>query len=61
MPKLVKKRRVIAGGYEEYVDPVFPDEEVGVNTKLLSMAHEWKLKMALAVNEDEEEDDDDDE
>lgn len=58
MPKLVKKRRKVDGGWEEYIDPIFPDEETGPNLKLLAMAHEWKMKMAAMEFSNEEEEDD---
>jgi hypothetical protein len=57
MPKMVKKRRKIDGGWEEYIDPVFPDEENGTNVKLLSLAHEWKKNMEAALSDDEDEED----
>lgn len=53
MPKKVKKRRLIdedlgpAGGFEEYFDYIFPDEQAAApNLKLLQMAHMWKQKQA---------------
>jgi crooked neck len=34
-----------AGGFEEYFDYIFPDEDAGQgNLKLLQMAHMWKQK-----------------
>lgn len=36
-----------AGGFEEYFDYIFPDEQAGQgNVKLLQMAHMWKQKLA---------------
>jgi crooked neck len=62
MPKSVKKRRRLMdengepGGWEEYFDYVFPDdEEEKPNLKLLAMAHQWKQKMAeLQAKKDSE-------
>ncbi|KAJ3211599.1 Crooked neck-like protein 1 [Dinochytrium kinnereticum] len=52
LPKVVKKRRRIedtedgaAGGWEEYFDYIFQDDEGGKpNLKLLQLAHAWKEK-----------------
>merc|ERR1719429_786835 len=57
MPKRIKKRRKIevdedapgygdnAGGWEEYFDYIFPeDESAKPNLKLLAMAKMWKKK-----------------
>lgn len=59
-PKMVKKRRRIDDGWEEFIEPVFADEDSSANIKLLEKAHEWKLKMeaAAANNDDDEEEDD---
>ena len=57
MPKMVKKRRQIASTsgvgesaqYEEYYDYIFPDDQTQKpNFKLISKAHEWKLKVRPA-------------
>lgn len=54
MPKMVKKRRQVASTsgvsesaqYEEYYDYIFPDDQTQKpNFKLISKAHEWKLKV----------------
>ncbi|GJJ69618.1 crooked neck [Entomortierella parvispora] len=60
MPKMVKKRRQIASTsgvgesaqYEEYYDYIFPDDQTQKpNFKLISKAHEWKLKRERAEAE----------
>jgi crooked neck len=63
LPKRVKRRRKIAGedgeeeggGWEEYFDYIFPeDESAKPNLKLLAMAKMWKKQKEDAVVEDEE-------
>ena len=51
MPKRVKKTRPVvnvdgsSGGYEEYYDWIFPDDNTGAaNLKILEMAKKWKKK-----------------
>ncbi len=68
MPKRVKKRRKIesdddqaAGGWEEYFDYIFPeDESARPNLKLLAMAKMWKKQKEVEEtnpkNDEEEED-----
>ncbi|KAJ3101103.1 Crooked neck-like protein 1 [Phlyctochytrium bullatum] len=73
MPRVVKKRRRIeaeegeseTGGWEEYFDYIFPDEEGdNSNLKLLQLAHAWKQKigtgLAALADEDSDEDSDSD-
>ncbi|KAI8905452.1 hypothetical protein EDD86DRAFT_211526 [Gorgonomyces haynaldii] len=53
LPKKVKKRRRLEdGGWEEYFDYVFDDDEQVQNVKLLEMAHRWKMQ-ASSSDEDE--------
>ena len=65
MPKRVKKRRKIeqeedmpggndAGGWEEYFDYIFPeDESAKPNLKLLAMAKMWKKQKETSDNVEE--------
>ncbi|OMJ28491.1 Pre-mRNA-splicing factor clf1 [Smittium culicis] len=48
MPNKVKRRRQTSdGGWEEYLDYVFPDDKDQMpNIKLLEMARQWKQKMS---------------
>jgi crooked neck len=48
MPQVVKKRRRLeSGGWQEYFDHVFPqDESEKPNIKLLELAHQWKSQAA---------------
>ena len=62
MPKSVKKRRRVVDdegnptGWEEYFDHIFPEDDVDAsNIKLLSMAHQWKMKQQSS-SEDEDSD-----
>ncbi|XP_069117368.1 crooked neck-like protein 1 [Argopecten irradians] len=58
MPQKVKKRRKIQledgsdGGWEEYYDYIFPDEEAAQpNLKLLAMAKKWKQQQETKEDE----------
>ena len=60
MPKRVKRRRKIEsadgedGGWEEYFDYIFPeDESAKPNLKLLAMAKMWKKQKASGVLDEE--------
>ena len=54
MPRRVKRKRAIVddaggeGGWEEYYDYIFPDEEgnASANLKILEMARKWKKQKA---------------
>jgi crooked neck len=59
IPRKVKKTRPVvsidgtAGGYEEYYDWIFPDDNAGAaNMKILEMAKMWKKKSTGAVSEE---------
>merc|ERR1712061_473024 len=65
MPKRVKKRRKIeqdedapgdnAGGWEEFFDYIFPEDEgAKPNLKLLAMAKMWKKQKDTTTTETEE-------
>ncbi|KAJ3191142.1 Crooked neck-like protein 1 [Irineochytrium annulatum] len=69
MPKAVKKRRRIEtadgedaqGGWEEYYDYIFPDDETErPNLKLLELAHAWKERGVLPEDDSDDDDEDDD-
>ncbi|CAA6661039.1 unnamed protein product [Spirodela intermedia] len=48
LPRKVKRKRAITSedggqaGYEEYIDYIFPDEEVATKLKILEAAYKWK-------------------
>ncbi|KAI8816104.1 uncharacterized protein EV422DRAFT_572167 [Fimicolochytrium jonesii] len=74
-PRAVKKRRAVLttdadgneienpnGGWEEYYDYIFPDDETEKpNFKLLAVAHQWKQRMADIESDSESKDEDEDE
>ncbi len=68
MPRRIKKRRKVYledgtdGGWEEYWDYIFPDDEdAAPNLKLLQMARMWKQKKALVDESSSESDDEEEE
>ena len=61
MPRRIKRRRKIQtedgsdGGWEEYFDYIFPEDEAAKpNLKLLAMAKMWKKQKAVEPAEDED-------
>ncbi|KAJ3036031.1 Crooked neck-like protein 1 [Rhizophlyctis rosea] len=69
MPRSVKRRRKVVdedgvevGGWEEYFDFVFPDEEEGAKQfKLLDLASKWKRKMEMGGGDSDSEESSSDE
>ena len=59
LPKKIKKKRKLENinedvGYEEYLDYIFPDEEVeSKNLKILALAHKWKKQQEIPQNSNE--------
>ncbi|KAL3839405.1 hypothetical protein ACJIZ3_023996 [Penstemon smallii] len=42
LPKKLKRRRLHAAGYEEYIDYLYPEETRTTNIKILEAAYNWK-------------------
>lgn len=66
LPRRIKRKRTISGtdgGWEEYFDYQFPDDEnatAAANFKILEMAAKWKQEQAGASDDSDNDDDDDD-